>query len=286
MFAMSTCFGIAIVVVLVAGWGKRYYISDAFWFLGWLCIAAFTIIAQVQYQKGVFEWEHIYQLPSEETQRLAWISAHLYDQGIFFPEASVVAFYFRVIPRTYPWIRIGLIVLSVYLVCGITISFCLGTFLCPHPTKTWRECPAIMGTTMLTVNFVLDFTSDIPLLIFPIPLLRDLHLRGWRRVAVYITFCVGILMILICIIRYGLLRGTFSMTLVHVCTTCEFNVCLIAASLPKLAVCLSRFRKASFLNADTAAQEEGIIRRFDTDVETCERRLTSDLESRGIGNGA
>jgi hypothetical protein len=63
--------------------------------------------------------------------------------GVFFPKASILAFYWRMIPfAAFPRLQYALCFLIFYVATGFILAFCLDAFWCQPMSDNWYQSPS------------------------------------------------------------------------------------------------------------------------------------------------
>lgn len=191
---------------------------------------------------------------------------------MYFPKATLLALYFKLIPMTMPRLRMMLYIVSGYtLTCAFSTCL-LDTFYCHNVPDNWSiaegACSTFNSTLVFQIDWALNFSSDIlsksslvllkpdahdnealtsRCLVFtlPFPLLRHLHLERKQLYGLWFTFALGIATMGVNLGRFISIEVGNGWNGVYVWSMAEMAVAIIVVSLPALKALLARHRNSS-----------------------------------------
>ncbi|KAF9878354.1 archaeal flagellin n-terminal-like domain-containing protein [Colletotrichum karsti] len=185
--------------------------------------------------------------PLEDQIRLMKVSFagnYFYDTGIYIPKLAMLAFYFKLIPKTMPLLR-----KTLYGVTALTVTFAvttcfLDTFWCgPNVSVNWDidgSCSTFDSKDVFRIDWVLNFISDILIFAIPFPLLHGLQLSRRYIVGLIATFSTGIITIGASVGRFATVESIKAWTNVYVLSMTEVTAAILVVSLPALKSLLHR----------------------------------------------
>lgn len=132
-------------------------------------IALFTTDAMAYNLGGMDEYDPKAPEPPVADQiklmKVSFAGNYFYDTGIYIPKLAMLAFYFKLIPKTMPLLRKAL-----YGVSALTLTFAvttcfLDTFWCgPNVSVNWDlkgTCSTFDSKDVFRIDWVLNFISDL-----------------------------------------------------------------------------------------------------------------------------
>jgi hypothetical protein len=133
----------------------------------------------------------------------------LYDTSLYFLKFSILAFYFKLFPASSTKLRNALLIVTVYTVACSLIALFMALFWCGldisvhlKASLPGRKHCSLWSKKLFTVDWVLNITSDILILLLPFPLLSQLRLQRRQVVALCFTFGLGIVTMVVSIGRF------------------------------------------------------------------------------------
>ncbi|KAI8266523.1 hypothetical protein K4K58_009607 [Colletotrichum sp. SAR11_239] len=151
--------------------------------------------------------------------KVSFAGNYFYDTGIYIPKLAMLAFYFKLIPKTMPLLRKAL-----YGVSALTLTFAvttcfLDTFWCgPNVSVNW----------------------DLKVFAIPFPLLHGLQLSRRYIIGLIATFSTGIITIGASVGRFATVESIKAWTNVYVLSMTEVSAAILVVSLPALKSLLHR----------------------------------------------
>lgn len=149
---------------------QKLTLSDCF-LIASLCdaIALFTTDTMAYNLGGMDEYDPKAPEPPVADQiklmKVSFAGNYFYDTGIYIPKLAMLAFYFKLIPKTMPLLRKAL-----YGVSALTLTFAvttcfLDTFWCgPNVSVNWDlkgTCSTFDSKDVFRIDWVLNFISDL-----------------------------------------------------------------------------------------------------------------------------
>ncbi|KAL3464295.1 hypothetical protein BJX64DRAFT_298567 [Aspergillus heterothallicus] len=205
------------------------------------------VIAQYHYGMGV----HSDDLPRhvlEEQLKHLWAAIPMYNASLALTKISILFQYLRIFP-SYRFCIICYIVLGVVILYS-TWAIVSGFVNCVPIAKFWdRELPGtcLSFEALWFFNASMNITTDLTLLILPMPLISQLHLPKRQKIALLAVFALGGLVVITSILRLSSLRTvaksndtSWSNVGAAYWTAAECNVAIICACLPFLRPLISR----------------------------------------------
>ncbi|KAH8707186.1 hypothetical protein GQ44DRAFT_715907 [Phaeosphaeriaceae sp. PMI808] len=174
-----------------------------------------------------------------------WVSNAPFFTSFYLSKATLLAFYWHIIPDVLKTSRYLLYGTVVYCGLAYTITMLLNLFLCFPIEQNWALGPTacvIEPGTVFKSAWTLNFFGDLIIFLLPFSFLRILNIRGAVKVGVYCTFGLGIINIAFSLIRLLSIRlgprngrGTLSITTIELWSCLDMIVGVLVANLPSLA---------------------------------------------------
>ncbi|KAL3452017.1 hypothetical protein BJX65DRAFT_320778 [Aspergillus insuetus] len=245
MVATAVLTGISIVIVAM-----RLYTRIGLIKLSgredWTILAS-LVCMQYHFGLGVHSDELPGDILQEQLKRL-WVAIPMYNASLALTKISILFQYLRIFP-SYRFRIICFIVMGVVILYS-TWAIVSGFVNCVPVAKFWdRE----MSGTCLSFEAVwffnasMNITTDLTLLVLPMPLISQLHLPKRQKFALLAVFALGGLVVITSILRLSSLRTvaksndtSWSNVAAAYWTAAECNVAIICACLPFLRPLISR----------------------------------------------
>ncbi|KAL2810780.1 hypothetical protein BJX63DRAFT_305004 [Aspergillus granulosus] len=205
------------------------------------------VISQYHFGMGVHS-EYLPRHVLKEQLKRLWAAIPMYNASLALTKISILLQYLRIFP-SYRFCIICYIVLGVVVLYS-TWAIVSGFVNCVPIAKFWdRE---LSGTclsfeALWFFNASMNITTDLTLLILPMPLLSQLHLPKKQKFALLAVFALGGLVVITSILRLYSLRTvaksndtSWSNVAAACWTAAECNVAIICACLPFLRPLISR----------------------------------------------
>ncbi|KAF2714611.1 hypothetical protein K504DRAFT_420571 [Pleomassaria siparia CBS 279.74] len=220
-----------------------------------------TNILQVKNGRG----RHTAEMSIEQINEMLlykWINLYLYFVANWSVKMSILALYYRIASgkRGLPWVlQTNVIWAMAGFITAFTISICMAeVFACRPISRSWdvEKLPmgcmfaAMFNTSQASINVF----TDMVLLVFPMPLLRQLHVNTTQRFALVFIFCVGAIPLAASAMRLNeviisatpegeswlVADSVWKWSLVPMWSQIEVDAGIVAASLPCLSPLMKR----------------------------------------------
>ncbi|KAJ0425605.1 hypothetical protein BJY00DRAFT_308341 [Aspergillus carlsbadensis] len=205
------------------------------------------VIAQYHFGLGVHSGELPGDILQEQLKRL-WVAIPMYNASLALTKISILFQYLRIFP-SYRFRIICFIVLGVVILYS-TWAIVSGFVNCVPVAKFWdRQIPGtcLSFEAVWFFNASMNITTDLTLLVLPMPLISQLHLPKRQKFALLAVFALGGLVVITSILRLSSLRTvaksndtSWSNVAAAYWTAAECNVAIICACLPFLRPLISR----------------------------------------------
>ncbi|KAF0316797.1 archaeal flagellin n-terminal-like domain-containing protein [Colletotrichum asianum] len=157
--------------------------------------------------------------------KVSFAGNYFYDTGIYIPKLAMLAFYFKLIPKTMPLLRKAL-----YGVSALTLTF----------ADLNGTCSTFDSKDVFRIDWVLNFVSDLLIFAIPFPLLHGLQLSRRYIIGLIATFSTGIITIGASVGRFATVESIKAWTNVYVLSMTEVSAAILVVSLPALKSLLHR----------------------------------------------
>ncbi|RGP81403.1 hypothetical protein FLONG3_547 [Fusarium longipes] len=165
---------------------------------------------------------------SVEYLKTVFISCYFFDVGLYWPKASIVVFYWWLIPKGFKLLRMAL-----YLTTGSLEN---------QLKSTWNSM------TGFTINWALNISTDLSLFCLPFFVISSLKLHRRQRIGLIGVFSLGLITILISTARfmaYIITDYQLDDASGNAWCTIEMSTAVIVVSLPGLKSLLVRVTSPS-----------------------------------------
>ncbi|KAK1625094.1 archaeal flagellin N-terminal-like domain-containing protein [Colletotrichum phormii] len=247
--------GLAVVLVLARLWLRLVRQHQKLTISDWILIvslldatALFTTDTMAYNLGGMDEYDpEAPEAPIEEQillMKVAFAGNYFYDTGIYFPKIALLAFYFKLIPPTMPFLRKALYGVSALTISFAVTTFFLDTFWCGSDVSVnWEiegSCSTYDSKDVFRIDWAMNFVSDVLIFTIPFPLLFGLQLSGRYIIGLAATFSTGIITIGASVGRFATVEAINAWTNVYVLSMTEIAAAIIVVSLPALKSLLHR----------------------------------------------
>lgn len=161
-------------------------------------------------------------------QQLLYINIIFFDIGLFFPKASVLAFYWRLFPPVCKKLRRALYCSIAYLVVGLLVTIFVDIFGCWPISANWyvmaslilpifdleanpyiRTSPIIgkplyENKAVFITTYFFNLSTGLIVFILPFFLLPNLQLRHRQKLSVFGIFSLGLITIIMSVTRFAI----------------------------------------------------------------------------------
>lgn len=216
---------------------------------GWFSTLGFTIGSAIALNIQI---DHPLIEPDLLTDSVAYlktvfIMCYLFDFGLYFPKASLVAFYWWLIPVGFRRLRIIVYVSAVYVGCCFIATLLSDTLHSIPLSNNWSVENQLLSTwnsyITFAVNWALNWSTDLLLFILPFFVISYLKLRKQQKIALCGVFSLGLITIAISLARFIVYTVTdYSVDDASGNLWCTAEMCTatIVVSLPALKVLVIR----------------------------------------------
>ncbi|KAK1672189.1 archaeal flagellin N-terminal-like domain-containing protein [Colletotrichum godetiae] len=247
--------GLAVVLVLARLWLRLVRQHQKLTISDWILVvslldatALFTTDTMAYNLGGMDEYDpDAPDAPIEEQillMKVAFAGNYFYDTGIYFPKIALLAFYFKLIPPTMPFLRKALYGVSALTISFAVTTFFLDTFWCGSDVSiNWDaegSCSTYDSKDVFRIDWAMNFVSDVLIFTIPFPLLFGLQLSGRYIIGLAATFSTGIITIGASVGRFATVEAINAWTNVYVLSMTEIAAAIIVVSLPALKSLLHR----------------------------------------------
>ncbi|KAA8899250.1 hypothetical protein FN846DRAFT_177671 [Sphaerosporella brunnea] len=241
---------------------RSYVVGNVAISLSNVCITAWTIVSAFTRMEYI-KWEENpvgYPPPWRKNGHfLLWLAGYWYLICLWLIKLSFISTYFRVVPHLRTWARKALYITVAYVACSFVVCVLVHSLYCRPATINWIEgpsrCSPWLSVPSLSVMTAFNMSSDIGLLIIPLLVLRELHLRKVEVFAFVFVYAIGSVSIFASLLRYIFIRIAYRNGLgvrpgddlaesiyrsaaldekIKIWTTVEYSTASIAFCLPSL----------------------------------------------------
>ncbi|KAJ9651201.1 hypothetical protein H2198_009503 [Neophaeococcomyces mojaviensis] len=170
-----------------------------------------------------------------------FLACYFFDIGLYFPKASIMTFYWWLIPPGFRRLRVGLYIGTAYLVSAFLTSILMDTLMTRPISDNWsieNQLNSIWNSyTDFAVNWTLNISTDLLLFCLPFFVLNCLQLRRRQKIGLIGVFSLGLITICISLARFIAYTATdYGIDDADGNAWCTAEMCtaVIVASLPGL----------------------------------------------------
>jgi len=174
--------------------------------------------------------------------KLSFTTVLLYDSSLYILKFSILSFFNSIIPKGLSKLRIALYVCTGITVCFSITAPLLAVFWCgTEVSRMFARKPTctFWDTKLFEVDWVLNMTSDVLILILPFPLLSKLVLSRRQIAGLAVTFGLGAITMVVSILRFVSVMNHKFLPL-YVWSVAEICTGIMVVSLPALRPLLRR----------------------------------------------
>ncbi|KAK3688829.1 hypothetical protein B0T22DRAFT_407493, partial [Podospora appendiculata] len=226
----------------------------------WVCLAALIFalatnglfLAMTHYGFG----RHIKSLSADDRTEalfLYWVSQITYKISLQLTKISLLLLYMRIFSHVSWFRRLSLGLITVLVLYGFA-SCITGLVQCTPVARAWNY--AVAGSCIQLMKFFIfngafALTTDVIVLLLPMPLVWRLQLPLSQKLALVPVFGIGIFIVITSTLRLYALIATPSADTTYelmgtLWTIIEFNLALVCASLPTVRVLMVRMLPGRF----------------------------------------
>ncbi|USP74694.1 hypothetical protein yc1106_01968 [Curvularia clavata] len=138
--------------------------------------------------------------------KTVFASIYFFDTGLYFPKASLVSFYWWLIPAGFRRLRIAIYITTAIVASCFVASILSDTLIAPKISDNWsieNQLSSAWNTFAdLVVNWVLNFVTDLLLFILPFFVVNCLKLRKRQKLGLVGIFSLGAITMAISLARF------------------------------------------------------------------------------------
>jgi len=178
--------------------------------------------------------------------KVVFVSVYFFDTGLYFPKASLVAFYWWLIPQGFRRLRIAVYVTTVVVACSFVASVLMDTLIAPNISDNWSIENQLSSTwntySNLVVNWTLNFGTDLLLFGLPFFIFNCLKLRKRQKIGLVGIFSLGAITMAISLARFIVYNMDYDVSDADGNLWCTAEMCtaVIVVSLPSLKALIIR----------------------------------------------
>ncbi|CAG5137584.1 uncharacterized protein ALTATR162_LOCUS159 [Alternaria atra] len=260
--------GLALAVTILRCWirlhveHRRLTIADYLIWGGWICTlgwsvcsikALYILIDHPPDEEAMTDSVDYLKLTGASSQTV-FLSCYFFDTGLYFPKASLVAFYWWLIPWGFRGLRISVYVTAAFIGCAWMASLLADTFIAPSISDNWsleNQLNSIWNSyTNLTVNWTLNIGTDLILFCLPFFLINCLKLHRRQKIGLAGVFSLGVITMAISLARFVVYSMDYNVSeaIGNAWCTAEMCTAVIVVSLPSLKSFIARTTPAHTAN--------------------------------------
>ncbi|EMD85332.1 hypothetical protein COCC4DRAFT_65715 [Bipolaris maydis ATCC 48331] len=206
---------------------------------GWLCaLGWFSCSTKALYILIHHPLDEETRSDSVDYLKTVFASVYFFDTGLYFPKASLVAFYWWLIPSGFRRLRIATYVAAGAVACAFLASILTDTLIAPKISDNWSIENQLYSTwnayANLVVNWTLNFSTDLLLFILPFFIVNCLKLRKRQRIGLVGVFSLGAITMAISLARFIVYNMDYNVSDADGNLWCTAEMCtaIIVVSLP------------------------------------------------------
>jgi len=138
--------------------------------------------------------------------KTVFAACFFFDSGLYFPKASLIAFYVWLIPAGFVRIRLSVYISAGIMTCCLVSSLLTDLLLAPKISDNWSMENQLKSTwnsyTNLSVNWALNIATDLLLFVIPFFIIGDLKLRRRQKLGLIGVFSLGVITMAISLARF------------------------------------------------------------------------------------
>ncbi|ORY12946.1 hypothetical protein BCR34DRAFT_281500 [Clohesyomyces aquaticus] len=223
---------------------------------GWLCIVGWVACS---INALYLQLSHPLAEPDLTTDSIAYletvyISCFFFDVGLYLPKASLVTFYWWLIPVGFRRLRLALWIGSTYLACAFLATLLADLLICRPISHNWSiefQLDSVWNSyTTLLLNWSLNFSTDLLLFIIPFFIVNCLKLRRRQKIGLIGVFSLGLITMAISLGRFIVYAADYNIDDASGNAWCTAEMCtaVVVVSLPGLKALILRATRPTILN--------------------------------------
>ncbi|EOA83731.1 hypothetical protein ACJQWK_00752 [Exserohilum turcicum] len=262
--------GLAFVVTCLRCWvrmrleNRKLTVVDYLVWGGWLCtLGWFTCSTKSLYILIDHPLDEETRSDSVDYLKTVFASVYFFDAGLYFPKASLVAFYWWLIPVGFKRLRIAIYVSAGVVSTSFLASILTDTLIAPNISDNWSIENQLQSTwntfANLVINWVLNFGTDLLLFILPFFIVNCLTLRKRQRIGLVGVFSLGLITMGISLGRFIVYNMDYDLADADGNLWCTAEMCtaVIVVSLPFFKTLIMRSTPPNSTNRSNSGYVKG-----------------------------
>ncbi|CAI6338664.1 unnamed protein product [Periconia digitata] len=248
LFALAVLLVSARVTMHIKLKNSNLHLSDTFLSLAVASALGLLICDSYTYKAGAMDE---FAEPTVEIWKVRFATNYFFDFGVYLPKYSMLASYYRIIPRTAQQSRKALYAVTfIIAVCSMVTlfadTFWCGTDISINWSNAKSDCTVFTSMTLAKMNWALHFSCEIMLFVLPLPLINGLRLSQRREKAgILVVFLLGAITILVSTARFTAMMMLSNDIMIYILATAEFTIAIMILSLISLRPLLRRIGRAA-----------------------------------------
>ncbi|CAI6334835.1 unnamed protein product [Periconia digitata] len=211
---------LALIVTLLRCWIRLWNerraltIPDYLLWGGWICTMGWVICSAIALHIQIDNPLIGDDLLSDSIAYLktVFISCYFFDFALYFPKASLISFYWWLIPHGFRRLRIAVYVGTAFVACAFVATILTDTLIAPDISDNWSIENQLNSTwnswNVLIIDWVLNFSTDLLLFCLPFFIINCLKLRRRQKYGLVGVFSLGIITMAISLARFIVYAAT------------------------------------------------------------------------------
>ncbi|KAF2877700.1 hypothetical protein BDV95DRAFT_155473 [Massariosphaeria phaeospora] len=190
--------------------------------------------------------------------KTVFLSCYFFDFGLYFPKASLIAFYWWLIPSGFRRLRIAVYTGAAFLLVTFIATISTDTFIANTISDNWSIENQSNSTwnsyNALIINWTLNIATDLLLFGLPFFIINCLKLRRRQKIGLIGVFSLGVITMAISLARFVVYTATdYSVDDASGNLWCTAELCTatIVVSLPALKTLIVRSTPTNTSNRST-----------------------------------
>ncbi|CAJ2504333.1 Uu.00g117270.m01.CDS01 [Anthostomella pinea] len=216
-------------------------VSDYCTWAGWLCTLGWFICSTI-----ALNLAFTYPLTEDgATESVAYlktvfIGCYFFDIGLFWAKASIVTFYWWLVPGGFKRLRIALYVVSAFVTAAFLATLLTDTLICSPISDNWsleNQMDSLWNNfNSLIINWTLNISADLLLFGLPFFILNCLMLRRRQKIGLAGIFSLGAITMIMSAARFIAYCTDYDLDDASGNALCTAEMCtgIIVVSLPGL----------------------------------------------------
>lgn len=178
---------------------------------------------------------------SVEYLKTVFVACFFFDIGLYWPKASIIVFYWCLIPPVFERLRLALYITCGYVVAAFTATVLTDTLMTQPISNNWsldNQLDSLWNSaTGFIINWILNITTDLLLFCLPFSILECLTLNRRQKIGLVGVFSLGLITMVISTVRfitYIVTQFELGDATGNAWCTIEMSTAVIVVSLPGL----------------------------------------------------